>query len=457
MARAGRGKPLKVNSISSGRLVNFPSVLKKKVSQSHKTAVDVGYSLYSTDSEDQVTTIHYGLDRCAALLNGMLKMERPAARQSCTKRGKTVPAQPMAKVVKGGNKKKPAKSDSRISKVSVQSVHTVKQSLESQLKEMKKEVEALRKENQELQQKNLELMQLTKDYEEELLQLRQCTEREKNSTLLDMNTTSELKNSLPAVDVPEKDNAHPSLGLQQSEANVYRLQQVTSEMPSVALEAAVEEKVSDLCSHQRIETFHSSPISETISKFLNSLEADEVPRPPEEPCCSKWNQEVVPVLLKDAKPLGDLGRFSPLGNINPVKSLEHSDHTKDGIGETKCVAPSFGHLHFAEKPLVQVPAFDITENFPDKSDKTHSSKSSTESMPQNTNLPPAVNRIHRGRLSMLDKTFSSCDIKSVASNWSASSWSSFNTIDEQEFRKGLALLDASIASLQRTIQSDLNR
>lgn len=33
------------------------------------------YSLYSTDSEDQVITLHKGLDRCAALLNGILEAE----------------------------------------------------------------------------------------------------------------------------------------------------------------------------------------------------------------------------------------------------------------------------------------------------------------------------------------------------------------------------------------------
>ncbi|GLD64761.1 coiled-coil domain-containing protein 14 [Lates japonicus] len=36
------------------------------------------YSLYSTDSEDQVTNLHKGLDRCAALLNGILQAEKAA-------------------------------------------------------------------------------------------------------------------------------------------------------------------------------------------------------------------------------------------------------------------------------------------------------------------------------------------------------------------------------------------
>ncbi|XP_038125002.1 uncharacterized protein ccdc14 isoform X2 [Cyprinodon tularosa] len=43
------------------------------------------------------------------------------------------------------------------------------------------------------------------------------------------------------------------------------------------------------------------------------------------------------------------------------------------------------------------------------------------------------------------------------SNWSRRSESSFNTRDEAAFRDGLAALDASIASLQRTIQLDLRK
>lgn len=62
-----------------------------------------------------------------------------------------------------------------------------------------------------------------------------------------------------------------------------------------------------------------------------------------------------------------------------------------------------------------------------------------------------------GRPSAYENSFSSCDIKSLASDWSVNSWSTFNTHDEQEFRNGLAALDASIASLQRTLKADLKR
>lgn len=62
-----------------------------------------------------------------------------------------------------------------------------------------------------------------------------------------------------------------------------------------------------------------------------------------------------------------------------------------------------------------------------------------------------------GEASVYEKSFSSCDVKSLVSDWSVNSWSTFNTRDEQEFRNGLAALDASIASLQRTLRADFKR
>ncbi|KAF6724289.1 hypothetical protein FQA47_003760 [Oryzias melastigma] len=50
-----------------------------------------------------------------------------------------------------------------------------------------------------------------------------------------------------------------------------------------------------------------------------------------------------------------------------------------------------------------------------------------------------------------------CDSASLWSAWSARSSSTFDTRDEAAFRDGLAALDASIASLQRTFQLDLRR
>uniref|UniRef100_H3AEN9 Coiled-coil domain containing 14 n=1 Tax=Latimeria chalumnae TaxID=7897 RepID=H3AEN9_LATCH len=61
----------------------------------------------------------------------------------------------------------------------------------------------------------------------------------------------------------------------------------------------------------------------------------------------------------------------------------------------------------------------------------------------------------RERISVVDSSFSNFDCGSMQSDWSTSSVSTFRSCDEQDFRNGLAALDADIARLQRTLHSDL--
>ncbi|KAM7365253.1 hypothetical protein PAMP_016197 [Pampus punctatissimus] len=61
------------------------------------------------------------------------------------------------------------------------------------------------------------------------------------------------------------------------------------------------------------------------------------------------------------------------------------------------------------------------------------------------------------RRRLFNSTLSQCDAESVTSDCSLRSGSTFDTRDEAAFRDGLAALDASIASLQKTIKLDLGR
>ncbi|KFV50961.1 Coiled-coil domain-containing protein 14, partial [Tyto alba] len=64
--------------LSSGRLTGAAKLNGRKQFGLRKgchSDVESGYSLYSTDSDDQVDTIHNGLDRCAALLKNILQNE----------------------------------------------------------------------------------------------------------------------------------------------------------------------------------------------------------------------------------------------------------------------------------------------------------------------------------------------------------------------------------------------
>ncbi|NXR02052.1 CCD14 protein, partial [Sagittarius serpentarius] len=77
MARQGAGRPCKV--LSSGRLTGAAKLTNGRkqfgLRKGCNSDVESGYSLYSTDSDDQVDTIHNGLDRCAALLKNILQNE----------------------------------------------------------------------------------------------------------------------------------------------------------------------------------------------------------------------------------------------------------------------------------------------------------------------------------------------------------------------------------------------
>ncbi|CAM9854273.1 coiled-coil domain-containing protein 14 [Lampetra fluviatilis] len=106
MPRAAGGHRPLGQMVSSGRLSGPPKHKggKRRSSSLGRRAVspDSGYSLYSTESEDQVAVIHRGLDRCAALLQDFLLTEpsRPQGAMSQRRPAKSSaggPSRPRAK------------------------------------------------------------------------------------------------------------------------------------------------------------------------------------------------------------------------------------------------------------------------------------------------------------------------------------------------------------------------
>lgn len=65
--------------VTSGRLAGAGTVDRLSPNVVPAARPDPAYSLYSTDSEDQVTCLHKGLDHCAALLNGILQADNAAS------------------------------------------------------------------------------------------------------------------------------------------------------------------------------------------------------------------------------------------------------------------------------------------------------------------------------------------------------------------------------------------
>uniref|UniRef100_A0A8C6YGX3 Coiled-coil domain containing 14 n=1 Tax=Naja naja TaxID=35670 RepID=A0A8C6YGX3_NAJNA len=91
MARPGCLKHHK--ALTSGRLTGSAKLTNRKKQIAPKkvayTESEAGYSLYSTDSEDQVANIHHGLDRCASLLRDILQNESQGMVSSSQKAVKT--------------------------------------------------------------------------------------------------------------------------------------------------------------------------------------------------------------------------------------------------------------------------------------------------------------------------------------------------------------------------------
>nr|XP_056717132.1 coiled-coil domain-containing protein 14 [Euleptes europaea] len=104
--------------LSSGRLTGTTKITcnKKQVALRKTTHSDVesGYSLYSTESEDQVATIHNGLDRCAALLKDILQNESERMETGHQKPGKAsgvkATSRPLLSKVNGSKKNGPKKT-----------------------------------------------------------------------------------------------------------------------------------------------------------------------------------------------------------------------------------------------------------------------------------------------------------------------------------------------------------
>ncbi|XP_060683887.1 coiled-coil domain-containing protein 14 isoform X1 [Hemiscyllium ocellatum] len=113
-------KPGKASkALSSGRLVgSYKQRSGKRRLTGRKAStnsVESGYSLYSTDSEDQVTDIHKGLDRCAALLQDILKNETADQKVAALPSKKTNVRKAKVPSNKGENSKKEVKKNRPVS------------------------------------------------------------------------------------------------------------------------------------------------------------------------------------------------------------------------------------------------------------------------------------------------------------------------------------------------------
>ncbi|XP_074520318.1 uncharacterized protein ccdc14 isoform X2 [Halichoeres trimaculatus] len=108
----------KTKVVTSGRLSGRVKVqsVKRRIppNPAPSACPEPAYSLYSTDSEDQVTALHKGLDRCAALLGGILQVDKSEASPSVASKNPATKSKPSTSVGKKIMKKLPPQTDQKI-------------------------------------------------------------------------------------------------------------------------------------------------------------------------------------------------------------------------------------------------------------------------------------------------------------------------------------------------------
>ncbi|KAM9836269.1 uncharacterized protein ccdc14 [Aulostomus maculatus] len=156
---------------------------------------------------------------------------------------------------------------------------------------------------------------------------------------------------------------------------------------------------------------------------------------------------------------GDLCRICPSGGSSvPLKQ----QHQQSWDPSAECVARylrSLGQLgppHVSERVPAERDANTLEREEPSPAPPTDTSQHHEGGQPAATTSAVTLRHPNQSRHLGPDR-LSQCDEGSVCSDWSVRSGSTFDTRDEAAFRDGLAALDASIASLQRTIQLDLGR
>ncbi|XP_036401710.1 coiled-coil domain-containing protein 14 [Megalops cyprinoides] len=397
------------------------------------------------------------------------------------------------------------------------SLHSQLKETQREMQALQRENQELQQKNSQLQQalrdKDWELQQSRKQCE----LVTSCIKRDLDDTILEMkssqSTPEEPEKENACLNVGLQPRASGASRLQQLTRDMSR---VASELPllkndttkpSLHLTTAL-----DQYEGPEKEGPPHDPVPDSIKKYLKMLESsgltsspgdiqciseNTAPQPdwskiqssklPEEKPCSPKSRPAMSasekglglsldedpelkkttyVPLKETmkkQPLGDIERPSPVGSLNGVKSSEERNEIQDEIkgSVSKGLTQTFKRMHVSKLPFDHMPVIDdLIGDIPTTVfSMTYPSSSQNVVPPHNPQLllPSENGKMLGGRLSGLDSTLSSCDIKSVASDWSLSTWSTFNTWDEQDFRKGLAALDASIASLQKTLQSDLKR
>ncbi|XP_027015453.2 coiled-coil domain-containing protein 14 isoform X2 [Tachysurus fulvidraco] len=384
--------------------------------------------------------------------------------------------------------------DCNLELVSLQSLNLT---LQMQLNEHHKQLENLQQENQKLRQ-------AVEDSERDLQQTKEHCELETSRIRTDVSEAlDEMRNCQAKLEDCEREKTALTHCLQQKEAEITKLQEIIrnlqkSPIPFYLAQTDVSSSSAPAAQLTKnvlvqYETQHQEPtvvsrVTDSVKAYLQTLEdsghnspAQPVHRDLSHSSPGQWKRRqqsppkssdvhmslkstTVGSVSQEVEESDDTG-FVPLretASVQPAAvpqqssihgGLKYLGLAFDKLGISTGL-PSLDNVHGADF----LPHPDgVTLQLKQPSEAAVNPTEQSESQHAQRRLRMGETSVYTGRPSAYENSFSSCDIKSLASDWSVNSWSTFNTRDEQAFRNGLAALDASIASLQRTLKADLKR
>ncbi|XP_008278007.1 bicaudal D-related protein 2 [Stegastes partitus] len=576
-----KGK-VKPKVVTSGRLTGAARATQVTVKPAAASRPEPAYSLYSTDSEDQVTTLHKGLDRCAALLGGILQAEKAASpsvprtvkvgaaksRRSASFGGKSIKKVPPKTAQKSSQsgRRGPGAASPRTHHSTPPAAHSgvklhppKKQAhklllsppaLVQTLQHLSHSVPPPRTSTPPLQpsasillsvhQSSSPLDQLPPrqaaaphsqaeaDGEEEFVPVRDVsmkktsTDSNTNTCAVEMSnlqlepgkdgkvtqesndeekakTVQYLLRELKALiagqgSVAERLLSHLEQTVSSPQMNVgsLNIQQTESEpdLPSLLSQntqlrrrvrilnqqlkerekAERRQNLEVLCDSQVLSLQEELITAQSrlrevqddlteLRKALQDTQSQLRDREAENALMKTDLEATRSRLLDSEREKSELvslaqQRLEEIGNLNRLLQSQSSSDcptlVDSSLSETR--------QHFKHKQDPPVPPTDrITEYLMSLGHVAAEKEENTRSHPdvrpqQSPEVQSCGQRLEKQRMQL-----SQCDAESVLSDWSMKSGSTFDTRDEAAFRDGLAALDASIASLQKTIQLDMRR
>ncbi|XP_043360890.1 coiled-coil domain-containing protein 14 isoform X4 [Dermochelys coriacea] len=305
------------------------------------------------------------------------------------------------------------------------SLQSLNMTFQSQLKESLKGLESLHNKNEELlkiienqKEENKQFANVIQEKDKELLENKQQYDIEATKLKIEVDEAlANMKSFQFKLEASEKENQILGITLRQRDAEVNRLRELTR-----TLQSSMAKLLSDLT----VDHVRHRPEKGLTKSLLEDYEKQLKPNP--------FPKQNGFGMLDDKKIFDKIN-----GGYDLRKTIENTSETSGKTTELE-----------GDKLLVRPKEIIGTaKDFTDKSARPPSDKYLY------TCMPHQKENFQKKGTEMSNSSFCTFDCMSGKSEWSMSSFSTFTSRDEEDFKNGLAALDANIARLQRTLQTGI--